>query len=337
MNQTPPTRGPIRLAAIASCVGLVIALAACGATEDAATDDGPVTVMVSLTPSAAAAAFYLGIEKGFFDDEGLTVEMLETGQGAVTGIPSLLSGESDFTSGSYDAAVVALAQGLGIRSVAPFDVAPDDPDDDMYRLIAAAGSSISSPCDLEGKTVGVNSVGGLPVFQTNAAIAASGCDPSTVTYVAVPYAQGLTALEQGQVDAVHSVEPFLTSFQTQVEIADVGPAAYPLGANAPVVGWLTSTAFYDENPDVVARFQRAVNASNAYAAAHPDEARATVTTIIDLPADVIEQMRMPTFVEQVSVEQVAEQQELILTHDPDVEGAPPAADEWVLDNPLDTP
>lgn len=315
-------------------LGAAAMLAPAISRAQGANEKTPTTVKLSVTPSAAMAPLHLGIKNGFFQEEGLAIEFLLTGGGAVTGIPSLLSGESNFVSGSYTSAVVALGRGLGIRAVAPGDGAPANPDDDMYRIVTSEGNSIKRPADLEGKTVGVNSLGGIPVFQVNGAVAADNGDPAKVKYVVVPFPQGLSALQQGRVDAIHSVEPFLTSFSRETPLQDVGPASVPLGRNAPMVGWLTSAAFYEQHRDVVARFQKAINRSNAYAAANPGEARAIVSSYMKLPQEIIDRMRMPTFVESVTIEDMARQQELILKLDPDAQGTPPPASEWVLPNPL---
>ncbi|MGV9568974.1 ABC transporter substrate-binding protein, partial [Streptomyces nigra] len=49
----------------------------------------------------------------------------------------------------------------------------------------------------------------------------------------------------------------------------------------------------NHRPEVVEKFQKAAAQSLAYADAHPDEARETITTYTKIPADVLAKVTLP--------------------------------------------
>ncbi len=59
--------------------------------------------------------------------------------------------------------------------------------------------------------------------------------------------------------------------------------------------YFTSQGYIDSNPDVVARFTRAMNRSLEYAQTHPDEVRRIVTTYTEIPKEAAAKMKLPVW------------------------------------------
>ena len=88
--------------------------------------DGPRTVVVGTLPTANAAPMYLGMEKGYFKQEGLVVKpQLREGGGSL--ITSLVSDDSQFAFVGVIPAVTAVSKGLPIKAVAASDDAAATP------------------------------------------------------------------------------------------------------------------------------------------------------------------------------------------------------------------
>ena len=85
-------------------------------------DDGPRTVVVGTLPTANAAPMYLGMEKGYFKQEGLVVKP-QLGEGGGSLITSLVSDDSQFAFVGVIPAVTAVSKGLPIKAVASDDAA----------------------------------------------------------------------------------------------------------------------------------------------------------------------------------------------------------------------
>ncbi|GLY33474.1 hypothetical protein Kisp02_68390 [Kineosporia sp. NBRC 101731] len=75
-----PFRGSIVLFVAA------LTLAACGGSDESSEPGGTTTVKVGLVPILDVAPVYLGVEQGFFEKQGLKLE-LQTAQGGAAIVP----------------------------------------------------------------------------------------------------------------------------------------------------------------------------------------------------------------------------------------------------------
>ena len=135
---------------------MVVALfaAGCGGSdaEQAAEAGGPVTVTVGTLPTANAAAMYLGIEQGFFEEEDLTLEAAVVGSGNEI-ITGLVSGDYQFGFVGYVSAGIAAANNVPVCVVAANDGSGTSVEDDWQVMAVGANSPIKSAQDLAGKTL----------------------------------------------------------------------------------------------------------------------------------------------------------------------------------------
>jgi len=109
-------------------------------------------VMTTGSVSEREGAVYVAQEHGFFRKYGVDVSFVQVRNGPV-GMAALSSGETQFHWGSVSAANLgAIAEGADLVFVAGF----------VNRLTGmfVANSKISSPMELKGKSIGVNSLSG---------------------------------------------------------------------------------------------------------------------------------------------------------------------------------
>jgi NitT/TauT family transport system substrate-binding protein len=71
-------------------------------------------------------------------------------------------------------------------------------------------SKIASAADLRGRTIGVNDMGGINYLMTVAVLERGGLGPDDVHWQEIGFRHMPAALEQGVVDAVWTMEPYLT-------------------------------------------------------------------------------------------------------------------------------
>ncbi len=284
------------LAALAAALLLV----ACGGDDDSggggggSGGDGGVTkVTVGTLPIANAAPMYLGMEKGFFKEEGLELEpqMAQSGNELITG---LVGGDSQFAFLGYVPVIVGKSRNLPVKVVVNADNGADTVEDEWQVIMSKKGSPVREPDDLAGRTVAVNALKGVAEVGLKAALEAEDVDPSSVKLLEVPFPEMPAALDAGRVDAIWAPEPFLTS------VLDAGGqevlAPYiSLGEFFPNGNYASTDQYIEGNADVVERFARAMNKSTQYAAEHPDEARATIPTFTQIPPEVAEKIRLPVW------------------------------------------
>jgi len=146
---------------------------------------------------------------------------------------------------------------------------------DPYAVIAVAiNSPYKSAKDLEGKTIGEPSLGGMGEAAIAAWADLSGADWKSFKYVEIPAPETVVALQQGTIAAVVFQDPQLAMDGDKVRV---------LARNYDVIAkqflttaWYTTTAYAAKNPDVVRRFQLAINQADAWADRNPDLARAAL-------------------------------------------------------------
>ncbi|HEY7454682.1 MAG TPA: ABC transporter substrate-binding protein [Thermoleophilaceae bacterium] len=279
-------------------MALTLATAGCGDDDDSSSggdqaSSEPTKITVGTLPIANAAPMYLGMEKGFFKDEGLEIKP-HVGEGGAALIPALLSGDDQFSFVGVIPAITAVGKDVPVRIVTSSDDAAATEDKDWQTLVVPKGSSIKSVEDLPGKTVAVNALRGLAEVVISRSLEKQGVNYRDVKLLEVPFPEMPAALDGGRVDAALLTEPFLSQVLaeggTQIDAPSVETLpSFPNGV------YITSEEYLAENEDVVDRFASAMNKSLDYAKANPDEVRAIIPTYTQVPKAAAEQLRLPAF------------------------------------------
>jgi NitT/TauT family transport system substrate-binding protein len=288
-----------RLGCIAAVAGaLAMAAAGCGDDDDDSAGNGGTssevtTITVGTLPIANAAPMYLGMEQGFFEDEGLRIKP-QVGEGGAALIPSLVSGDAQFAFVGVIPAITAVAQDVPIKVVTSSDDAAATEAKDWQTLVVPEGSPIQGVDDLPGKTIAVNALRGLAEVVISRSLEKQGVDYEAVKLLEVPFPEMPAALEQGRVDAALLTEPFLSAVLaeggTQIDAPSVETVP-----NFPNGVYVSSEQYIAENGEVVDRFASAMNRSLEYADANPKEVRRIVPTYTETPEEAAQQMRLPVF------------------------------------------
>jgi NitT/TauT family transport system substrate-binding protein len=286
-------------AAAAVLAALALAIAGCGGDDGgggssgSGGDAGPVTVTVGTLPIANAAPMYLGMKKGFFRAEDITIKP-HVGEGGAALIPALLSNQDQFAFVGVIPAITAVGKKLPIKIVTSSDDAAATEDRDWQTLVVPKGSSIRSVDDLPGKTIAVNALRGLAEVVISRSLEKQGVDYHKVKLLEIPFPEMPAALEDHRVDAALLTEPFLSAVLarggTQIDAPSVETLpSFPNGV------YVAASKYIAANGDVVDRFSRAMNKSLDYAQAHPDEVRQIIPTFTKTPAAAAAKLRLPAF------------------------------------------
>jgi NitT/TauT family transport system substrate-binding protein len=304
---------------------MALLVAACGDDDDggdaqAGGDDGGdttaaeelTTIEVGVVPVVDVAPLYLGIQQGFFEEEGLDVQPA-IAQGGAAIIPAVVNGDQEIGFSNIVSLLIGQIEGLPVQVISQGIQATDEPDNDTAAIAVPADSDIQEPADLEGKTIAINTLRNISELTVKAALDGEGVDTSTLNFVEVPLPDMVGQLEAGQVDAAGLVEPFITTGKG----AGHRMIIYDRVATEPemtVATYFTSTQFLESDPDVVEGFVRAMNRSLEYATENADQARQAIAEYTEIPPDVLEQVVLPlwqTDLNQDSIELIAE---LMVTH-----------------------
>lgn len=245
--------------AAAVMLALALLLTGCGVGQGSAKAMKPGDpIKIGVLPVADFASVYIAVDNGYFEDEGLTVET-QVVQNAAAAAPSVINGQLQFGTSALPPVITGAEKGLDLKVVTnQADVQSTD-QKDPSGLMVMDNSPVKRPRDLEGKTVASNALGSVLHIAAAESIRADGGDPEKVKFVAMPFPDMVTALEQGRIDAAAAVEPFRSLAQSNGgrPVVPLFSDAFEKGESMAVL--FTAGPFAEKNPDVVKKVRRAVN------------------------------------------------------------------------------
>ena len=128
---------------------LLLGACAPGTTSDEGSGGGgdKVTLTLNWVPYGEHAPFYYGKEKGFYDDEGIDLE-IKPGNGSATVIKQVAQNQTTFGWADTPPLLSGVGSGMPVKSVGVFlQKGPSS-------IESLADTKITKPADLKGKTVG---------------------------------------------------------------------------------------------------------------------------------------------------------------------------------------
>lgn len=295
-------------AALAAAAVLTVTACGGGDSGGGAAEEGELTtVSVGVIASTDVAPLYLGIEQGFFEEEGLELDITQA-QGGAAIVPSVVSGEMDFGFSNVTSLIVARSQGLPLQIIANANNSTGVQGEDFADVLVREDSDIQDAADLQGRTVGVNTLNNISDTTIRAAIEAQGGNPDDVEFVEVPLPDMPAALDRGEVDAIGSIEPFRTIAMQNGARSAVSNYAFPI-ENLTVAVYFTTEDVLAQDPEMVESFQAAIERSLEFAQENPDEVRAVLPSYTQLDEELIDQLVLPpcrTGVNRESVQELAD-------------------------------
>lgn len=247
---------------LTGCAPLASSPATGSSEQGAATELTPVKLGVGFIPNVQFATFYVGIDKGFYAEEGLDVTLdygFENDYLKLVGVDEL-----QFMVGSGDQVVLGRAQGLPVRYVmnwySQFPVI----------IFAKAEAGITEPADLAGKKIGIPGPFGASYVALRGILEAADLTEADVQLESIGFTQA-AAITAGTVDAAvdYAVNGPVVLAQAGVTTTQLKLDDY---LQMPANGLVTNEKTLQEKPALVAKMVRASLKAMQYTLDHPDEA-----------------------------------------------------------------
>ncbi|GIG39241.1 ABC transporter substrate-binding protein [Cellulomonas phragmiteti] len=312
-------RRPALVAAFVAALSL--GLAACsssdpappaGTAASAAPDaDSPRAVTIGALSISETAPLWAAVEAGVFAEHGLDVTVQPI-QGGAQAMPALLNGDIDFSVGQPFGAMRASLQGLDVKIVANYAQSLAD-GDDINSVVVGAGSDITTPADLAGRKVAVNSLGAAGDLTIMAAVEADGGDPSTIEFVEVAFPDAAAQLDAGNIDAAWVPEPFVSMVVGAggARVVDPYQATLP---GLPTLVLQTTGATVTDDPELVAAVRDAFTEAFAWAEDNDDAVRQSLVDEMSLPEPAAANLRFPRFSTQIDLDVLQGLADLAVEH-----------------------
>jgi NitT/TauT family transport system substrate-binding protein len=267
-SRTASVGRPLRwIVVLLACLGLALFAAACGGDDDsgdsgsgaastsgssgAATTEEPreltkVTLRTDWLANGSHAGFYWAKAKGYYEEAGLDVEILE-GQGSTQTVQLVGTGKEDFGFVASVALVPAVAEGAPVKTVATIVQA------NPAGILVRGDAGIEDPRDLEGMTCAISPYGYihrmLPAFYERV-----GLPPRAMREVSVDSEAVLPSIRRGG-----RIQALCDMLYEDVDLEVMGVPAkvfrfseYDL--NVLAHGIVTNEKMLEEQPEVVQAF-----------------------------------------------------------------------------------
>jgi NitT/TauT family transport system substrate-binding protein len=257
---------------------LMLILTACGAKESTGTQatDSSATNAATSAPAglkkvvlrlkwvhqAQFAGFYAAVEKGFYKEAGLDVE-IRPGGSDFPAVQMVASGSEDF--GVTGADQILLGREKGVPVTAISTIYRETP----FVLFSLKSSGITTMKDLEGKQVGVK-LGGNEELTYRAMVKSAGIDASKIKEMPIKF--DLSPLLSGQVKVWpgYVINEVLAVKEGGQEVNIIKPKDNGINFYADTL--FTKQSLIDKDPELVKSFVQASMKGWEYAMKNPEEA-----------------------------------------------------------------
>lgn len=263
---------------------LIIPLAACGSSDLQKVKIGEVTRSIFYAPQ------YVAIEKGFFEEEGLDIELTTTAGGDKT-MTALLSDSIDVALVGSETSIYVAAQGA------------NDPVINFAQLTQTDGTFLVSreKIDnfswdmLEGSTFLGQRKGGMPQMAGEFTLKKHGIDPHNDLNLIqnIDFANIAPSFSSGTGEFVQLFEPTASVFEKE----GIGHIVASFGVESghlPYTTFMTKDSYMEENKETVEKFTRAIYKAQQWVDSHSAKETAeaisgyfedTDTEIIEMAVD----------------------------------------------------
>ena len=163
----------------------------------------PVTLQVGYIPIGPYLPIYIGVAKGYFEEQGITIELQSFRTGAEMVAPLAL-GQLDVGGGEVGTAFFnAVSQDLSVRAVLPQGYLTTE--NSYLPLIVRKdlydSGELDSLEEFRGKKIAVNAVRGLTEWVAAKALEAGGLTVDDAELVVIPFPEMAQAMQNGAIDA----------------------------------------------------------------------------------------------------------------------------------------
>ena len=252
-------------------LGLLGASAATGLASRPAGAQTAAPLRLVLFPGETAATAYYAQELGLYARAKLDVQITEVKNGAAAAA-AIAGGSIDVGFSNPLSVAEGFERGVPFAILAPAALSRAGKPASNGLIITTKASPIRTGRDLDGKTFGVDVIGGLPHVSTRAWIDKTGGDSSTVRFVELAFAEIMPSLVSGRIDAGElnsAFDPLLGKPNDTMRL--LANSYDAVGARFCSSVWFSTADWVSKNPDTVRRFIAVMKDAANWANAHPHE------------------------------------------------------------------
>ena len=237
------------------------------------------TFSLGYTTTLETLAPEIAIDKGFFEEEGLEVDLVEYGGGSAL-MQAYAAGEAKIGISASTTTIQAAAKGVPVKMVA-MALNPL-----AEYVVVRSDLGITDPAQLKGRTIGITRQGSLTEMEAKLVTEQAGLQPGDYNLAPLGTVQAMkAALEEKQADAAVMFGPLVSQMvvdgtgQVLVRMSDVVPQA-----SNEMIG--ASSSFIEEHPEQIQAFLRGYFKAIQWMKDNPDETIEIISSSFQIAPEV---------------------------------------------------
>ncbi|MEV4114885.1 ABC transporter substrate-binding protein [Nonomuraea sp. NPDC049695] len=305
----------LRCNAIALGVAVALALTGCSGSDkpaDSSADSKGLektTIKVGALPVPDAVSLYLANAKGFFKEEGLTVNPVIITGGAAA-LPQIESGALDISMTNYVSTFLAVSTGKKIKLIADcYQAGPN-----TFNIMVPGDSPLKTVADLKGKTVLVNNLHNISTLAVATQLKVAGLKETDVKFAEKPLPEMGAAIKSGQGDAGLLTEPFITATQSASGFRKLADTMTGQMENFPIAGWMATEDWSAKYPKTLAAFQRAISKAQQLASSDRKQIETMLPTYTKIDAKTASVITLGTYPSELNADRLQKVADLMLEY-----------------------
>ncbi|HHW30592.1 MAG TPA: ABC transporter substrate-binding protein [Clostridiaceae bacterium] len=246
---------------------LGISLILCGCTKESTPQKLTKIRLSEVTHSVFYAPQYVALTQGFFEEEGLEIE-LYNGQGADKVMNAVLTGQVEIGFAGPEASIYVYNEGREDYSV----VFAQLTNGDGTFLMGREPDPDFKWSDVKGKTIIGGRKGGMPEIILQYVLRKNGLKPGEDVFIdtTMQFAAMPGAFMGGQGDYVIIFEPTASEMEKEGKayiLASLGESS----GEVPYTAYFASKKYIEKNPDIIQKFTNAIYKGQLWVEKHTPE------------------------------------------------------------------
>ena len=232
------------------------------------------TISIGQLPNETESLIYVANDQKYFANNGINITFKNFASGAAAAA-GVLNGEVNI--GVATEFIVA-EEALNNASICTFGTESKFL---SFYVIARTDEGIQSISDLKGKTIGV-AFGTIGQFYLGNFFQQYGLNSNSVTLVNVPLAGAQNALVNNTVNAVITLQPYVSQIESSLGNKVI---AWQAQSNQYAYGDLVcANSWAEQNPSLIVRFLKSLEQAESFVQNHQSQAIAIVTKTLNYSA-----------------------------------------------------
>jgi len=231
---------------------VVLVLLVAGAPAQA---QAPATLRVGTIGVMADIGLYVAVERGYFAERGLKVEIVPVNSAADV-MAMVAANQLELVGGGFSIPLFnAVARGLPIRAIVERAVLIPGWDNNVLLVRKDLADAITSPRDLKGRKVAINSPVSPHVYVVGKAMESVGLTLKDVDVVNMPFPSMVIAFATRAIDAAQVVEPFSAQIQEKgLAVRWKGTSDFVSDPYMHISTYLTNHEWAEKHPKLTSDF-----------------------------------------------------------------------------------